>query len=51
MKLLPVFFVVFATVPSFSLDREAFTFTRYDLDARIEPEQQRLSPTERATSG
>src|SRR5438093_5312390 len=25
-----------------ALDREAFTFTRYELDARIEPEQQRL---------
>jgi Peptidase family M1 domain len=27
----------------FSLDREAFTFTRYDLSVRIEPEQQRLA--------
>jgi len=27
---------------SFALDREAFTFTRYDLDVRIEPGQQRL---------
>ena len=27
----------------FSLDREAFTFTMYDLDVRIEPEQQRLA--------
>ncbi len=26
----------------FSLDREAFTFTKYDLDVRIEPGQQRL---------
>src|ERR1700733_6809840 len=26
----------------FSLDREAFTFTSYDLNVRIEPEQQRL---------
>jgi len=26
----------------FSLDREAFTFTKYDLDVRVEPEQQRL---------
>ena len=25
-----------------ALDREAFTFTRYDLDVRVEPEQQRL---------
>src|SRR5579863_9956449 len=32
-------------VPSlnaFSLDREAFTFTNYDLNIRIEPGQQRL---------
>ncbi len=29
-------------VNAFSLDREAFTFTNYDLNARIEPEQQRL---------
>src|SRR6266704_2633923 len=28
---------------SFALDREAFTFTNYDLDIRIEPEQQRLA--------
>jgi len=26
-----------------ALDREAFTFTRYDLDVRVEPEQQRLA--------
>src|SRR6266851_1782585 len=25
-----------------AIDREAFTFTRYDLDVRVEPEQQRL---------
>ena len=30
------------TVPSLALDREAFTFTNYDLTVRIEPEQQRL---------
>src|SRR5256885_2360195 len=28
---------------SFALDREAFTFNKYDLDVRIEPEQQRLA--------
>jgi len=28
--------------PSLALDREAFTFTNYDLDVRVEPEQQRL---------
>ena len=27
----------------FALDREAFTFTNYDLDVRVEPEQQRLA--------
>ena len=27
---------------SFALDREAFTITRYDLEIRLEPEQQRL---------
>lgn len=27
---------------AFSLDREAFSFTRYDLNVRVEPEQQRL---------
>jgi hypothetical protein len=30
-------------VPAFALDREAFTFTAYNLDARVEPEQQRLA--------
>jgi hypothetical protein len=30
-------------VSAFSLDREAFTFTKYNLDVRIEPEQQRLA--------
>jgi hypothetical protein len=29
--------------PAFSLDREAFTFAKYDLNVRIEPEQQRLA--------
>ena len=29
-------------VSSFALDREAFTFTNYDLNVRVEPEQQRL---------
>jgi len=31
-----------SVVNGFSLDREAFTFTNYDLNVRIEPEQQRL---------
>jgi len=35
--------VLCASVAScFSLDREAFTFTNYELNVRIEPEQQRL---------
>jgi hypothetical protein len=29
-------------LPALALDREAFTFTHYDLNARIEPQQQRL---------
>lgn len=32
-----------SVVSGFSLDREAFTFTKYDLDVRIEREQQRLA--------
>jgi hypothetical protein len=31
-----------SAVNAFSLDREAFAFTSYDLNVRIEPEQQRL---------
>ncbi len=31
-----------SVVNVFSLDREAFTFTSYDLSVRVEPEQQRL---------
>src|ERR1700686_724215 len=31
-----------AAVNSFSLDREAFTFSKYDLNVRVEPEQQRF---------
>ena len=30
-------------LPAIALDREAFTFTNYNLNVRIEPEQQRLS--------
>src|SRR5262249_25961193 len=33
----------------FSLDREAFTFTNYDLTVRVEPEQQRLGVRGRIT--
>ena len=30
-------------LPGLALDREAFTFTNYNLDVRVEPEQQRLA--------
>jgi hypothetical protein len=36
--------------PALSLDREAFTFTNYNLHARIEPEQQRLEVRGRITA-
>ncbi|HXR17757.1 MAG TPA: hypothetical protein VN777_16305 [Terriglobales bacterium] len=43
MKLLVVLCVFCGlVVPGTALDREAFTFTKYDLNVRIEPEQQRL---------
>jgi hypothetical protein len=35
-------FACISVTHAFSLDREAFTFTKYDLDIRIEPDQQRL---------
>jgi hypothetical protein len=45
MKLFCRLWIVCAAVATscFSLDREAFTFTQYKLDVRIEPEQQRLA--------
>ena len=43
MKFCSVLLVVGALAgTAFSLDREAFTFTKYDLQVRIEPEQQRI---------
>jgi hypothetical protein len=36
-------------VNCFSLDREAFTLTKYDLDVRVEPDQQRLGARGRIT--
>ena len=36
-------FVCSLSVPAHAIDREAFTFTAYNLDVRIEPEQQRLA--------
>lgn len=35
--------------PAAALDREAFTFTNYNLEARVEPEQQRLGVRGRIT--
>jgi hypothetical protein len=44
MKWLAVLCVVLASaLSSFSLDREAFAFTKYELDVQVEPEQQRLA--------
>ncbi len=44
MKFLRVLCVLCGlAVHAFALDREAFTFTNYDLGVRIEPEQQRLA--------
>ena len=43
MKFLGVICVLCGlALPSAALDREAFTFTHYDLNVRVEPEQQRL---------
>ncbi len=43
MKFLRMVCVLCAlAVPTLALDREAFTFTNYDLTVRVEPEQQRL---------
>src|SRR5436305_14774977 len=41
-KLACVAFVVCVSLWAGALDREAFTFTKYDLNLRVEPEQQRL---------
>jgi hypothetical protein len=44
MKFVCVFCVLLGlAVPALAIDREAFTFTKYDLDVRVEPEQQRLA--------
>jgi hypothetical protein len=42
MKFLHVLCLVFSSLSAYALDREAFTFTKYDLNVRVEPEQQRL---------
>ena len=44
MKVLRVLCVLCGLlVQAHAIDREAFTFNKYDLDVRIEPEQQRLA--------
>jgi hypothetical protein len=43
MKCLSVLCVLYSSVSCLSLDREAFTFTKYDLDVQIEPVQRRLA--------
>jgi hypothetical protein len=42
-------FLCFPVVNALALDREAFTFTSYDLNVRVEPEQQRLGVRGRLT--
>ena len=50
MRVLRVFCVLCALlVQAHALDREAFTFTSYDLDVHVEPEQQRLAARGRIT--
>jgi len=50
MKFLCVLWMLCGLVFSaHALDREAFTFTRYNLDVRVEPEQQRLGVRGRIT--
>ncbi|MEY2413546.1 MAG: hypothetical protein QOD84_2152 [Acidobacteriaceae bacterium] len=44
MKVFWIFcFSYISTLTCAALDREAFTFTKYDLEVRVEPEQQRLA--------
>jgi len=50
MKVVRVLCVICGLVaPSLALDREAFIFTNYDLNVRVEPEQQRLGVRGRIT--
>ena len=50
MKGPPLLCVICVLVaPSLALEREAFTFTNYDLNVRVEPEQQRLGVRGRIT--
>ena len=41
--------VLIIVLPAFAIDREAFTFVKYDLEARIERDQQRLGVRGRLT--
>lgn len=41
--LLAITTICWLLLPALALDREAFVFTNYDLDVRIEPEQQRFA--------
>jgi hypothetical protein len=43
------FLLLFGSFPLRALDREAFTFVKYDLNVRVEPEQQRLGVRGRIT--
>jgi hypothetical protein len=42
LKFVSLGLVLFGSLCARALDREAFTFTRYDLNVRVEPEQRRL---------
>jgi len=42
MKLVCIVYFLCSSVAVHALDRAAFTFTKYDLNVRVEPEQQRL---------
>jgi hypothetical protein len=42
MKFFAILFLVCTSLYVSALDRESFTFTKYDLEVRVEPEQQRL---------
>src|SRR4051794_3412478 len=41
-KFVCIVFVVCSSLCANALDRSAFTFTKYDLNVRVEPDQQRL---------
>ena len=49
MRFLCVLCVLCVCGSAFALDREAFIFTKYDLNVRVEPEQQRLAVRGRLT--